>query len=112
MSPIRLTDSELAELQQAALMVPHELRAAFLERVAAQLRGRDLGPGLVRGNPSSDSARTDGQDCASQKDSMIPARANAVITAKGTLRNDYRARARLLLLIGGERSRTFRRKRK
>jgi hypothetical protein len=28
-------------------MVPYDLRPAFLERVAAELRGKDLGDGLV-----------------------------------------------------------------
>jgi hypothetical protein len=32
---------------------------------------------------SPDPARTDGQDCATQKDGVTLARANAVITAKG-----------------------------
>jgi len=45
--PIQLTDSEMHEVQQAAAMVPRGLRGAFLERVAAELRGKDLGDGLV-----------------------------------------------------------------
>jgi hypothetical protein len=28
-------------------MVPHDLRQAFLERLAVELQGRDLGDGLV-----------------------------------------------------------------
>lgn len=44
---VRLTDSELREVQQAALTVPYDLRPAFLERLALELRGRDLGDGLV-----------------------------------------------------------------
>jgi hypothetical protein len=47
-SPIALTDSELAEVIQAARLVPFDLRQAFLERVAAELRGRKiLGDGVV-----------------------------------------------------------------
>jgi hypothetical protein len=45
--PIRLTDTQLREVRQAALRVPHDLRQAFLERLAAELRGKDLGDGLV-----------------------------------------------------------------
>jgi hypothetical protein len=44
---VRLTDSELLEVRQAAQTVPYELRPAFLERLALELRGRDLGDGLV-----------------------------------------------------------------
>jgi hypothetical protein len=49
MTPIRLTSSQLREreVQHAAQMVPYDLRSAFLERVAAELRGKDLGDGLV-----------------------------------------------------------------
>jgi hypothetical protein len=47
MTPIRLTDTQLREVQQAALMVPIELRGLYLERVADQLRGKDLGDGFV-----------------------------------------------------------------
>jgi hypothetical protein len=47
MMPIRLTDRQLRELLQAAQMVPFDLRDAFLSRVAAELRGKDLGDGLV-----------------------------------------------------------------
>jgi hypothetical protein len=48
MSPIRLTDSQLRELMLAARMVPFDLRQAFLELVAAELRGREiLGDGTV-----------------------------------------------------------------
>ena len=47
MSPIALSDAELAEVMQAARVVPHDLRQAYLEQVAVQLRGKDLGPGLV-----------------------------------------------------------------
>jgi len=45
--PVRLSDRQLYEVQQAALSVPYDLRGVFLERVAAELRGRDLGDGLV-----------------------------------------------------------------
>jgi len=47
MTPIRLTDTQLRELMQAAGTVPLDLRDAFLARVAAELRGKDLGDGLV-----------------------------------------------------------------
>jgi hypothetical protein len=47
MSPIALSDTQLRELMQAAQLVPLDLRDAFLERVAARLRGQDLGDGLV-----------------------------------------------------------------
>jgi len=49
MTPIRLTSSQLREreVQHAALMVPYDLRGAFLERMAAELYGMDLGAGLV-----------------------------------------------------------------
>jgi hypothetical protein len=47
MSPIALSDVQLHEVQAAAQMVPHDLRRAFLERLALELRGRDLGDGLV-----------------------------------------------------------------
>jgi len=40
MTPIRLTDSQLREVQHAAQMVPYDLRSAFLEQVAAELRGK------------------------------------------------------------------------
>jgi hypothetical protein len=40
MSPIPLTDSQLREVQHAALMVPYDLRPAFIT-------GKDLGDGLV-----------------------------------------------------------------
>jgi hypothetical protein len=47
MTPIALTDAQLREVQQAASMVLIELRGLYLERVADQLRGKDLGDGLV-----------------------------------------------------------------
>jgi len=45
--PIALSDSQLRELMQAAQLVPLDLRNAFLQQVAARLRGQDLGDGLV-----------------------------------------------------------------
>jgi hypothetical protein len=47
MLPIRLTDEQMREVQQAAAIVPHDLRQAFLERLALELRDKDLGDGLV-----------------------------------------------------------------
>jgi hypothetical protein len=47
MSPIALSDAELHEVMAAAQLVPHDLRQAYLEQVAAKLRGKDLGPGIV-----------------------------------------------------------------
>jgi hypothetical protein len=46
-TPLRLTDAQLREVRQAALMVPHDLRSAFLERLALELRGKTLGDGAV-----------------------------------------------------------------
>jgi hypothetical protein len=42
-----LTDSELQEVLQAARMVPFDLRQAFLEQLAIELHGKDLGDGVV-----------------------------------------------------------------
>jgi hypothetical protein len=47
MTPLSLTDAQLCEVQQAAQMVPYDLLQAFLERRALELRGRDVGDGLV-----------------------------------------------------------------
>jgi hypothetical protein len=47
MTPIALTDRQLREVRQAAQTVPYDLRPAYLERVAAELQGQDLGDGLV-----------------------------------------------------------------
>jgi hypothetical protein len=47
MTPLRLSDRQLAEVRQAALMVPLDLRGAYLERLAEALRGHDLGDGFV-----------------------------------------------------------------
>jgi len=44
---IALTDSQMAEVRQAAQTVPYSLRPASLERLALELRGKDLGDGLV-----------------------------------------------------------------
>jgi|SRR5215467_14143695 len=44
---IALTDSELHELMAAANLVPWDRRDVFLQRVAAELRGKTLGDGLV-----------------------------------------------------------------
>ena len=41
-SPIRLSDIQLRAVQAAAETVPYDLRQAYLERVADELRGRDL----------------------------------------------------------------------
>jgi hypothetical protein len=47
MSPIALTDSELHELRQIAETIPWDLRPDFLERVAAKLRGQEIGSGVI-----------------------------------------------------------------
>ena len=47
MTPIRLTDSQLQEVLQAARMVPFDLRQAFLEQLAVELQGKPLSDGLV-----------------------------------------------------------------
>jgi hypothetical protein len=46
--PIGLTQSQLRDSLQAVQIMPLDLRDVFLERVAAKLRGKDLGDGLVR----------------------------------------------------------------
>ena len=48
MTPIRLTDSQLQEVLQAARMAPFDLRQAFLEQLAVELRDKALGDSLVR----------------------------------------------------------------
>src|SRR5262249_11218418 len=59
MSPIRLTDSQLRELTLAARMVPFDLRQAFLELVAAELRGREiLGDGVTSNSCHARSRRS------------------------------------------------------
>ena len=45
--PIMLTDNQLREVMQAAQMVPLDLRQLYLQRLAEELRGKDLGDGLV-----------------------------------------------------------------
>ena len=47
MSPIALSDVQLREVMQAEHLVPLHLRQTYLEKVAAELRGKDLGDGLV-----------------------------------------------------------------
>jgi hypothetical protein len=47
MTLIALTDSELRELRQIAETIPWELRPDFLERVAAKLRGQEIGSGVI-----------------------------------------------------------------
>ena len=47
MSPIALTDNQLREVMQAAQMVPFDLRQLYLQRLAEELRGKDLGDGVV-----------------------------------------------------------------
>ena len=47
MPPIRLSDSELDAVMAAARPIPVERRDAFLQDVAALLRGREVGPGTV-----------------------------------------------------------------
>jgi hypothetical protein len=47
MAPIALTDTQLREVKQAAATLPRDLRPAFLERLALELSGRDLGDGMV-----------------------------------------------------------------
>jgi hypothetical protein len=44
---IALTDEQMHEVQQAAAIVPYDLRQTFLERLALELRGKNLGDGLV-----------------------------------------------------------------
>jgi hypothetical protein len=47
MPPIRLSDSELDAVMAAARPLPVDRRDAFLQAVAAELRGREIGPGVV-----------------------------------------------------------------
>ena len=47
MTLIALSDTQLRQIIDAANLVPRDLRPAFLEQVAAELRGKDLGDGLV-----------------------------------------------------------------
>jgi hypothetical protein len=45
--PLRLSDDELTAVMAAARPIAVERRDAFLQEVAAELRGREIGPGLV-----------------------------------------------------------------
>jgi hypothetical protein len=47
MPPLALSDDQLTAIMQAAAPLPFNRRAAFLEEIAAQLRGREIGDGLV-----------------------------------------------------------------
>jgi len=62
MSPIALTDAQMREIQQAGQLVPYDLRGAFLEQVAAELRGKALGDGIVH-RVAYDVARTLDRQC-------------------------------------------------
>jgi len=44
---LRLSDTQLREVQQAGQLVPYHMRRAYLQRLAEALRGQDLGDGLV-----------------------------------------------------------------
>jgi hypothetical protein len=44
---LALTDRQMSEVRVAAETVPYDLRPRFLERLAVELAGRDLGDGLV-----------------------------------------------------------------
>ena len=46
MSPLALSDDQLTAIRAAAPL-PFNRRAAFLEEIAAQLRGREIDDGLV-----------------------------------------------------------------
>jgi len=43
MPPIALTHRQMAEVRSAAMMVPLDLRSAYLKRLAIELRNKDLG---------------------------------------------------------------------
>ena len=45
--PVHLSDSELDAVMAAAQPLEPSRRDAFLQQVAAQLQGRQIGPGLV-----------------------------------------------------------------
>jgi hypothetical protein len=47
MGPLGFSSSQMHELMQAAQSVPPDLRHAFLQCVAEELRGKALGEGLV-----------------------------------------------------------------
>jgi len=42
-SPVRFTQSQMLDVMTAANQIPQELRGIFLQRVAAELAGRDYG---------------------------------------------------------------------
>jgi hypothetical protein len=46
-TPIKLSDSELDSVLAAARPIAIERRDAFLQQVAAELQGREVGPGIV-----------------------------------------------------------------
>ena len=47
MSPIALTDEQLASVMRAAQPLPVHARDSFLQEVAERLQGRELGGGSV-----------------------------------------------------------------
>jgi len=47
MTPLRLSDEQLAALLRTAQTIPYDRRDAFLRMVADQLRNQDLGDGAV-----------------------------------------------------------------
>jgi hypothetical protein len=47
--PLAFSDQQLSEITTAAQSIPPALRAAYLERIAAMLSGREFGDGDVRG---------------------------------------------------------------
>ena len=46
MTPIALSDDALREIMAAGQLVPVEQRGIFLERVAAELASKEVGPGV------------------------------------------------------------------
>ena len=51
----------MAEVRSAAMMVPLDLRSAYLERLAIELRGKDLGgTDLFTGPPMPSPAQSSG----------------------------------------------------
>src|SRR5262245_38710905 len=47
MTPLRLTDEQLAQVMRTAAPIPLDLRDDYLQRVADQLRGHEFGDGEV-----------------------------------------------------------------
>src|SRR5262249_51737136 len=47
MTPLRLTDEQLAQVMRTAAPIPPDLRHDYLQRVAEQLRGPEFGDGEV-----------------------------------------------------------------